>query len=691
MHNASLAAPPQFRIAFETQGHLELLSDGFTAHIFVLEEDIIRVAVLPDDKWKQPNTWTIACGADDVPYEGRPRMDVSGFTCPAYKKTEQDNSLLIETQQLRLHINMNGFFCTWEMKRNGEWVSIARDRSTQAYNFGWWGEGVYHYLARDEAEKYFGLGECSGDMNRAERALKLSNTDAMGYNARLSQPLYKHIPFYITCKDQAAFGLFYDTFSDCEFDFGCYRSNYHGLFRKFTAKHGDLDYYMIAGPTTADVTKRFTWLTGRPALMPEWSLGYSGSTMSYTDAPNAQERMNEFIDKCKEHDIDCSSFHLSSGYTSIGKKRYVFNWNREKFPDPAAFVKHYADNGIKLLPNIKPCLLRDHPQFETCAAEDMFINGADGKPLLVQFWDELGAYLDFRKPQTRYWWQQNIKEQLLSYGMAAMWNDNNEFELPENCEAAQSKPLQTLLMLKSSLQAQKEFAPDTQQFMVSRAGFAGMQRYVQTWSGDNYTSWETLKYNIKMGLGLALSGVSNTGHDVGGFWGPMPDPELFVRWVECCIFMPRFSIHSWNTDGTANEPWMHESVTHHVHDLIKLRSRLAPYMADLMKRSHENFEPMMRPTFYDFPEDGRCYEENDEFMLGPDLLIAPVVDTGQTERRLYLPKGTAWRNFYTNEIIEGGEEVVMPAPLGIPPLFADIRSNMLGVVLVVNDNSSAAA
>ena len=171
---------------------------------------------------------------------------------------------------------------------------------------------------------------------------------------------------------------------------------------------------------------------------------------------------------------------------------------------------------------------------------------------------------------------------------------------------------------------------------------AGLQRYAQTWSGDNLTAWETLKYNIRMGLGLALSGVSNAGHDVGGFAGNAPDAELLLRWVECGIFMPRFSIHSWNDDGTVNEPWMHPEVTRHVRDLIKFRAYLEPYLYDLMWRYHDAYEPVWRPTFYDFPRDARCLEDCDEMMLGPSLLVAPVVEPGASRRTVYLPAGAEW-------------------------------------------------
>jgi alpha-glucosidase len=681
MHR-SLAEPPSFAVMREERGHVILGEPrGAAVHIFVLEDDVMRVAVLPEGAWSMPLTWAIAPGTEDVPAEGRSREAVDGFSCPAYAMSEAKGILSIETARLKLSIKLAGFYCRWAMKVDDAWVPIARDRFTQAYDFGWWDGRVRHYLARPEEEKFFGLGECSGAMDRAGRRIRLSSTDALGYSARNSDPLYKHVPFYTTynAKTKVAFGLFYDTLSDCAFDFGCERSNYHGRYRLFEAEHGDLDFYVIAGPEVADVTRRFTWLTGRPAFMPKWSLGYSGSTMSYTDAPDAQARMNEFLAKCAEHDILCSSFHLSSGYTSIGSKRYVFNWNRDKFPDPAGFVAHYAAHGVRLAPNIKPALLNDHPLYEHCAREGFFIADEDGRPTIAYFWDALGSYIDFTNPRAAEWWKDQVRRALLDIGMAATWNDNNECELRDPTARAhffgkpraaiEAKPLQGLLMMRASREAQIAHASDRRPYLVTRAGCVGMQRYAQTWSGDNATSWETLKYNIRMGLGLALSGVSNVGHDVGGFAGNAPDKELFLRWVEAGIFMPRFSIHSWNDDGTVNEPWMHPDVTHHVRDLIKLRARLTPYLYDLMWRYHRHFEPMVRPTFTEFPGDPRCFDDNDDLMLGPSLLVASVVESGASSRSVYLPDGADWYDYWRGTLFSGGQTVTVPAEWGRPPFF----------------------
>ncbi|MGN8061240.1 TIM-barrel domain-containing protein [Ralstonia sp. 22111] len=679
----SMLHPPRFELQAHEGNRLRLASSGGAAiELFVLEEDIIRVLVLPQGDLRGPATWSIAPGGDDTPLEGRDRRDLSGFSLPAFALHTDADTLRVETSKIRLSVALAGGFCTWQIRGAGEWQTVLNDRPTQAYNFGYWDEQVYHYVRREPGEMYFGLGERAGDMNRAHQRYEMRNIDAMGYSARTTDPLYKHIPFYVTWQpeNRTGFGLFYDTLSDCSFDMGRELDNYHGHYRYFVAPHGDLDYYFIASPDTPlDATRRFTWMTGRPAWMPKWGLGYSGSTMTYTDAPNAQEQMAEFIKGCREHDILCDSFHLSSGYTSIGPKRYVFNWNTDKFPDARGFVQSYLDAGIRLCPNIKPCLLRDHPKFEEAREAGLLIYDAKGEPAWVQFWDEVGAYLDFTNPETLDWWKANVKSALLEYGMASTWNDNNEFEVwtpdafahgfGKKAPIREAKVLHTMLMMRASREAQLEFAPQRRPFLVSRSGGVGMQRYVQTWSGDNYTSWETLRYNLKMGLGLALSGVSNIGHDIGGFAGPAPSPELLVRWVAFGVFMPRFSIHSWNDDKTVNEPWMYPQVTAQIASLIKLRYRLIPYLYELLWQSTQACEPVLRPTFAEFPNDRRCYAECDDMMLGTSLLVAPTVDEGQTERTVYLPAGARWVSYWSGEAFDGGQTITLPSPWDQPVML----------------------
>ncbi|MBV8682932.1 MAG: glycoside hydrolase family 31 protein [Caulobacteraceae bacterium] len=677
----SLADPPVFRLAGRDGPRLDLEADGgVRAHVFVLEHDIIRVLVLPDGGLKFPRTWAIAPAMDDTAWEGRDRFEVAGFSCPEFDLTQDAEGLVVATSRLRLRVAWRSLRCRWDLREGEAWRPIAADRATQAYDFGWWDGKVRHYLKRNPGEAYYGLGERSGPLDRSGRRFRLKNVDALGYDAETSDPLYKHIPFYITRGGEAGpcFGLFYDTYSDCAFDFGCERSNYHGLFRSFEAQSGDLDYYVIAGPKPIDVTRRFTWLTGRPAATPDWILGYSGSSMAYADAPDAQDRLVGFLRDCEKHEIPCESFHLSSGYTSIGSKRCVFTWNRDKFPDPEGLARTFREAAVRILANIKPCLLVEHPDFTAVAQAGLFIGDEQG-PNLVQFWDGLGAYLDFTNPAAVAWWQERLTSTLLDVGISAAWNDNNEFEvLSPRAQAAmfgsprpaiEAKPLQTLLMMRASFEAQRAHAPDAPPIGISRSGAVGMHRYVQTWSGDNTTAWKTLRWNLRMGLGLSMSGVSNLGHDIGGFAGPAPDEELFVRWIGASIFQPRFSIHSWNDDGSVNEPWMHPAALPTIRELFALRRRFVPYLVERLRRYREDFEPVLRPLFFDFPDDPESWVEQDTHMVGPDILFAPPLDPGVETLDVRLPRGADWQDHWTGELLAGGQTVRRPCPWSRPPIF----------------------
>ena len=642
---ATLADPPIFSLVDRDGARITLkAAGGETAHIFVLEPDIVRVMVLPDAELRFPRTWAIAPGQADVADDGRDRFDLADFSLPAYALETDDDRLVLTTERLRLELAWRNLRCHWSMRVGDRWRPIAADRSTQAYDFGWWDGRPRHYLKILAGETYYGLGERSGRMNRAGRRYRLTNLDAMGYDAETSDPLYKHIPFYMTHTGQgAAFGLFYDTASDCDFDFGCERDNYHGLYRGFVAEHGDLDYYVIAGPAPLEVTRRFTWLTGEPARLPDWAMAYSGSTMAYTDAPDSQAQMGEFLRLCAEHDIPCESFHLSSGYTSIGDKRYVFNWNRDKFPDPSGFVADYAAKGVRLCANIKPCLLRDHPRFEEAHAKGLLICEADGAPHWVQFWDEVGAYIDFTNPAAAVWWKARVTDSLLDYGVAATWNDNNEYEISsprariagfgQPRAAAECKPLQPLLMMRASRQAQLAHAPDQRPMVVTRSGAVGMHRYAQTWSGDNTTAWKTL------------------------------------RWIAAGVLLPRFSIHSWNDDGSANEPWMYPDAVPAVRALLGLRHRLTPYLKECLRRYSENYEPAVRPLFLTFPDDPACWAEQDVFMLGEQLLAAPAVDEGAEAVEVILPRGADWEDYWTGRSYVGGELARLDCPLDRAPML----------------------
>ncbi|WP_233983028.1 glycoside hydrolase family 31 protein [Pectobacterium versatile] len=665
----------------QSADHVELLvDDKHVFRLYVLEPMLARVLVKQNDELKLNRTWSIA-PQQDVPWQGRSRESSEGFSLPEFSLEPLDDALRISTARMRITIHQP-LWLAWEYcDEQGEWQPFAADRPTSAYLLNPHGDGVAHYQRRFPTERYYGLGEKAGDLERTGRRFEFRNLDAMGYNAASTDPLYKHVPFTITRRDDVSFGLFYDNLSTTWLDLGNEIDNYHLAYRRYQAEAGDLDYYLFIGPRVLDVTKAFVRLTGKTLFGPKWSLGYSGSTMHYTDAPDAQQQLMKFIALCREHHIPCDSFQLSSGYTSINNKRYVFNWNNGKVPQPEVMSQAFHEAGLKLAANIKPCLLQDHPKYDEVSAQGLFIRDSESDvPERSSFWDDEGSHLDFTNPSTVAWWQENVTRQLLEKGIDSTWNDNNEYEVwdgearchgfGETMAIKHIRPLMPLLMMRASLEAQQRFAPTLRPYLISRSGCAGMQRYVQTWSGDNRTNWQTLRYNTRMGVGMSLSGLFNVGHDVGGFSGDKPDAELFVRWVQNGVMHPRFTIHSWNDDQTVNEPWMYPAVTPAIRSAIALRYRLLPYFYTLLWQASADDEPMLRPTFLDHEQDSATLEETDDFMLGRDILVASVVEQGQRQRTVYLPANTSgWYDFHSGQWFSGGQTIVLDAPLERLPLL----------------------
>lgn len=650
--------------------------------VTVLEQDLVRVTLLKDGTYRLNRTWAIAPD-QDVPFEGRVRTDTSGFSCPEFQLETDENDLVLETECLRLTIG-RPLCLTWEAraKADSAWQEIARDRPQDAYMIGRKDHRNQHFLCRDPGEFHYGLGEKSGPLERSGRRFEMRNLDALGYDARTTDPLYKHVPFTITDKGEpGAFGLYYDTLATCWFDLGNEKDNYHPPFRAFRAADGDLDYYFSWAPTVLDVVKRHHWLTGGTAFMPRWGLGYSGSTMSYTDSENAQERVQSFLDKLREEDIPCDSFQLSSGYTAIEGRRYVFNWNADRFPDVEALTSAYAEAGIHLIANIKPVLLDDHPLYGEAVSKGLFIRDSEsGAPEQSPFWDGTGSHLDFTNPETVAWWQANVTSKLLARGIKSTWNDNNEYEVwdddavcagfGEPIPVSLVRPLHSQLMTRASCEAQKQDQPGQRPYLISRCAAPGTQRYAQTWTGDNFTSWDTLRWNIPMGLGLSLSGFYNIGHDVGGFAGPRPEPELFLRWVQNGIFHPRFTIHSWNDDGTANEAWMYPDLTPLVREALAFRAMLLPYLYTSLYLAVSEGEPILRPLFLDHPTDPNCRETEFDFLVGKDLLVATVVERGARVRQVTLPANDdGWWSFDGRGWYPGGQTIDVPVELHTIPLF----------------------
>ena len=535
------------------------------------------------------------------------------------------------------------------------------DRKPLAYNFeNEFGTGAFHYVSREKNEKIFGLGDKGGSMDKSGRSFRIETSDSMGYDAGTSDPLYKHVPFYICENSVGCYGVFYDTACSSYMDFGREHNNYYEPYKYFRTDDENLCYYVFFG-TKLEILKNFSSLTGKNAFPPKWSFDYNASTMAYTDSENAYEEMLSFVDKLKECDLSCTGFYLSSGYTSIGNQRCVFNWNYDKFPNPEEFVRVFKENGIEIIPNIKPAFLQSHPMYGDLKDKGLFIKNPDGTPFVTQFWDGLGSYLDFTNPEAFDFWKKQVKEKLLDLGIESTWNDNNEFDIKDadalasNGEkACKIRPTLTYLMNKASFEAQREKYPVLRPFLSTRSGGIGVKRMAQTWSGDNFTSFQDLKYCHNIGLTMSISGYYFYGHDLGGFAGEMPSRELLLRWLQLGVFEPRFTIHSWNADSSATMPWSYPDILPSVKRIFAERKRLIPYLYNCAYEAVEKDLPINAPVYL-YYDDENLPVDSCAFMLGRKVLVSCILDEGETKARVYLPKGDGW--YSGNRKYSGGSTV----------------------------------
>ena len=662
--------------------YVEISTNGVALRIYYLTDDIIRIRAGFDGDFAEESYSLMMTGwedrLDDLWGEKRTRITPVN---PLVEETATEISL--KGAKLDIAIKKEPFALQIFDK---EGTLLHADVPELAYLADSNLRRI-HTSAIMEGDHFYGFGEKSGEFNKIEKYMSMSPGDALGYNAKETDSLYKHIPFYIKLNDrtQKAVGYFYHNTYECDFNMGRRISNYWGMHSQYRTDGGDIDLFFIAGPKVTEVIERYTDLTGKSAMLPKHALGYLGSSMYYAELPqDSDDAILEFIDTAREEDIPISGFQLSSGYTAQdtteGSKRCVFTWNDRRFKNPAAFFSQMQEKGIMTSCNVKPGILLVHPEIDTYLQEDILVKDSTSDSLcLGNWWGGKGVFVDYTNPKTRQVWKELLKENLLQYGADSVWNDNCEYDSIVDKDArcvfdgkggtiGQLKSIMANLMCHITEEALTETAPTQRPFIVCRAGHAGIQQYAQTWAGDNHTSWDTLKYNIATMLGMSLCGVSNYGCDIGGFHGPSPEPELLVRWVQNGIFHPRFSIHSVNSDITVTEPWMYPEYTSFVREAIHLRYRLMPYYYSLMYQAHKTGLPILQPLCCAYQQDSASYDEAENFAIG-DLLIATVVEKGAKSKSIYFPKGQSFYDFYSRKCYEGGQTVEVPVYLSSIPMF----------------------
>lgn len=545
---------------------------------------------------------------------------------------------------------------------------------------------ISNYFRMKEDDCFYGFGEKVGELDKNKKFLRQRATDAMGFDAQKMDTLYKHIPFFIRLDrdTRQAVGVFYHNFYESVFNMGCEKSNYWPRYSYWQADGGDIDMFLIGAGSISGIIDRYTLLTGRPALLPKRALGYQGSSMYYPELEkDSDDAVLSFIDTVHEEGFPIDGFHLSSGYTSYNNKRCVFTWNTKRFKEPGKYFHAMNEKGAQNVPNIKPGILLEHPYLEDFRKNDVFVKDSKEpqKDATGMWWGGEGVFWDFTKPEARALWKKYMKSSLIELGTDSIWNDNCEYDSLMDKDSrldfdgrggtiGELKAIMSTLMCKLSNDAVTENDESRRPYSVCRSGSSGIQHYAQTWCGDNNTSWESLKYNIPIITGMGLSGQPNEGADIGGFAGPAPEEELFVRWVQQGIFQARFSIHSASNDNTVTEPWMYRGSTELIRSAMLLRYRFAPYLYSLEYEGSMTGAPIMRAMVYEFQQDSNVYEQSFDYMFGRDILVANVLEKGATSRCVYLPEGSRWYDWNDNyRCYEGGQIIEIPVDISSIPMF----------------------
>lgn len=629
----------------------------------VLAPNLIRVRFVPRGEFLPRRPWAVTMPDEDwspVPFDVQ----------------EGANQIALVTEQMRLEVDLascrlcffdfagNPFACDAELGMRWRLGSVAVSKEIAA------------------GECFYGLGEPAGLLNRAGRVHTQWTSDAFQYES-YTDPMYQAIPFFLSLREEVGYGLFFNSTFWSQCDMGATQPELLQL----ETRAPELDYYIIYGPEPAQILRTYTQLTGRISLPPKWALGFQQCRWSYDSEAVVRELMREFRDRA----IPCDTIYLDIDYM---RGYRVFTWSPKRFANARQLIADLQQAGFKTVtivdPGVKYEPEADYAVFDEGLERDYFVRKANGELFHGYVWPDKAVFPDFLRPEVRDWWGR-WHHRLTELGVAGIWNDMNEPSLKDRpfsddgthipfpddapqgpAEArtthAEVHNLYGLMMAQTAADALLQLRPQARSFVLTRSGYAGIQRHSAVWTGDNRSSWEHLEMSLPMLCNLGLSGIPFVGVDIGGFFGDAT-PELFARWMQVGVFYPLMRAHS--ALGTArHEPWVFGDRTEQIcREFIELRYRLLPYLYSLFQEAATTGTPILRPLFYHFPSDRQTYQLHDQVLLGPFLMAAPVYRPGVRCRAVYLPQGV-WYDWRTGEKLEGGRYVLTDAPLEQMPMYA---------------------
>ncbi len=644
----------------DSRGLSVALSTG-GARVSFMSPEIVRVRIWREDSADEPS-WSVV----------QPKPDAVEFSY-----STDDLEWTLESSALTVVINKDPFKIRIQDKA-GRCLTEEEDEGGV-----WWDDsGSWLRRRAGKDDRFYGFGEKAFGLDRRGRKMSMWNTDHP-FNKTGSDPLYVSIPFFIGVSSGAAYGMFFDSPWKCHFDMGaakgkCWTHNVEG---------GPINYYFIAGPDMKKVVERYAWLTGLSPLPPKWSLGFHQSRWSYKN----EQSVRGIASKFRSLDIPCDVIHLDIHYMNGYR---VFTWNGKRFPDPAGMSASMLEDGFKLVTIVDPGVKNEpgYDVYEEGVQGDFFCRRADGKYFKGVVWPGETVFPDFIRSDVRKWWAGRVADFVKTNGAAGVWNDMNEPSVNikphikrvstddlahvEHGRRVPHKKVRNIYGLAEAMatrDGQLAARPGKRPFLLTRAGYAGIQRYAAIWTGDNTSSWEHLRLSVPMLCSLGLSGVPFVGADIGGFHGNC-SPELFARWIQIGVFYPFCRAHSMLL-SRRQEPWSFgPRVEKIAREHIKLRYRLMPYIYGAFYESSTTGMPPMRPLALEFQNDEPCFGLDDQFMFGSSLMVAPAMKPGAESREVYFPPGE-WIDFHTGERMPGSRRKTVPAPLDVIPIY--IRSGSI--------------
>ncbi|WP_047154930.1 glycoside hydrolase family 31 protein [Aneurinibacillus tyrosinisolvens] len=531
---------------------------------------------------------------------------------------------------------------------------------------------VICYKDMEDDDCFYGLGEKTGFLNKRGEKYTMWNSDVYAPHNPETDAMYQSIPYFMTMRNGKAHGLFFDNTYKTIFDMKTEQNAY-----SFRAEGGQLDYYIFAGPAPKNVVEQFTALTGRMPLPPKWALGYHQSRYSYETAEEVLEIARGF----REREIPCDAIHLDIHHMDGYR---VFSFDREAFPDPASLMKQLKEYDIRVVPIVDPGVKEDpeYALYREGIQGNRFCRYIEGGVFYGDVWPGNSAFPDFSQEQVRTWWGEQYRF-YTDLGIEGIWNDMNEPAVFNETKTMDLKVMHDndgepkthrelhnlygMLMEAATYEGMKNLLYGRRPFVLTRAGFAGIQRYAAVWTGDNRSFWEHLVMSIPMCMNLGLSGAAFCGPDIGGF-DHDANGELLARWTQAGAFTPFFRNHS-AMNTVRQEPWSFgaqwEAV---IKKYIELRYRWLPHLYTLFAQASQTGVPVMRPLLMEYPEDANTYSISDQFLIGENVLVAPVVTPSTKHRAVYLPKGT-WYDYWTDRKHDGGRHLLVAADFHTLPMF----------------------